>query len=272
MKNKAFTLIELLVVIAIIAILASLLLPALRSAREAGKRISCMSNQRQIGLAMIMYANDFRGHLPHASYRYDGAVRDFADFLVGYDGRDLSQSEIDQLAGAPAHRLYLCPNDRSSRASGNSSRTYAMNTGMWAGSGNAPGASPPQVWGVVAQAVNPGLAHHSWWTANLGRDIEDPSWTILMTEPPRGWRHGVLGRHGEGVGTTIRHTEQMFQDRQDNEHPAAWDLHGGRFNILFIDGHVETLRPEETVDPDCNDMLSRTSYKGGAWTRVIKDK
>jgi len=62
-RQRAFTLIELLVVIAIIAILAALLLPALTSAQERGRRAACESNVKQMGLASAMYANDFQGDL-----------------------------------------------------------------------------------------------------------------------------------------------------------------------------------------------------------------
>lgn len=55
---KTFTLVELLIVIAIIAILASLLLPALSRARDAGYRASCLSNQKQLGIAIYSYGSD----------------------------------------------------------------------------------------------------------------------------------------------------------------------------------------------------------------------
>lgn len=70
-RKRAFTLIELLVVIAIIAILAALLLPALAAAKEKGQRTRCTNNNRQLGLAVQMYATDSQDALPYPNWGWD---------------------------------------------------------------------------------------------------------------------------------------------------------------------------------------------------------
>jgi prepilin-type N-terminal cleavage/methylation domain-containing protein/prepilin-type processing-associated H-X9-DG protein len=75
--QKGFTLIELLVVIAIIAILAAILFPVFAQAREKARAASCLSNQRQLGLAAAMYTQDYDGMLPGLAWdRWVGPVDD----------------------------------------------------------------------------------------------------------------------------------------------------------------------------------------------------
>src|SRR5881394_1632007 len=63
-RNRAFTLVEVLVVIGIIALLIAILMPSLNRARAAARRVQCMSNQRQLAHAWLMYVDEFNGYLP----------------------------------------------------------------------------------------------------------------------------------------------------------------------------------------------------------------
>lgn len=78
-SSRGFTLIELLVVIAIIAILAAILFPVFARARAKARQVSCNSNLRQLGMSMLMYAQDHRELLPTWGYSTTGADHDATD-------------------------------------------------------------------------------------------------------------------------------------------------------------------------------------------------
>lgn len=105
-QAKAFTLIELLVVISIMAILVALLLPALRSAKEASKRIACAGNLRQIAVAQLVYTNDYNGFLPLGT----GGAWDNArgwrleKVLSSYVGFDWPSDNSKYIGG-----IFICP-------------------------------------------------------------------------------------------------------------------------------------------------------------------
>jgi len=123
MKTRGFTLIELLVVIAIIALLISIILPALRSARERARITVCQNNLQQLARAIHLYAKDFEDYLPH--------------FGISLTGNSDFQGDVKTGTLYPYHKqpkMYWCMNDKRGYAKRAYSYTWAGMCQVWDGS------------------------------------------------------------------------------------------------------------------------------------------
>jgi len=289
--RAAFTLIELLVVIAIIAILAAMLLPALSKAKATALRIQCVSQQKQLGLGMLLFAGDNNDMLPPAGYQAPNGYLSWDIYIYSYLGGHANQADlmlgiVDQVY---APKICLCPADRGAKVSwitltASGVRSYSMispgpnqSIDYQIDSKNQSYPLPVANQGVGVYWRDNGINGLPDWNARGFKTsaVRDSSGSIMLCEQPNGqgavgniWPCISLGPQGPGSLYQIDPSASPQDPNSSsgvNQGADVYKLHGKRFNYLFHDGHVQTLQTSQTIG-------SGTMFNPkGMWTVAVGD-
>jgi prepilin-type N-terminal cleavage/methylation domain-containing protein/prepilin-type processing-associated H-X9-DG protein len=233
-RRYGFTLIELLVVIAIISLLAAILFPVFAQAREKARQTSCASNERQIGLAMLQYVQDFDEAMPQSYY---GSTGD-SDLTANYKWMDAVYPYVKN------EQVFDCPSDAQSPPyhyrTGEDFGSYGLN-----GAYGSPGDSqtPPR-----------SALTASYHYVVLQSMVAVPATTVWVTDNNNAATAANTGGSQGFFWTnwTQNPTITPANPPQLNNIVAR---HQGHVNVLYCDGHVKPVtlgalaQTKEIVDP-----------------------
>lgn len=262
MKRAFFTLIELLVVVAIIAVLASILLPALRRARETALKTMCASNERQIGVMLQMYVGDYNGWHPcggghnNAWAGQDGVGLRLLLYRGGYIEHEGNVSVVDSSSPHSAGAKLYCPAERGRPDLYPDHPLYD----------NAGAGRPIHTYGLVTRGGSPLSADK---LCPIGGASGDPS---SDQSNPVYWVN--VSRVSTPSDVPELAEIQIFDRRQAILDPGGWpgdwepgdrrglERHAGGSNVLWLDGHVDF----RTYSWWYNELLANDAEDGyGEW-------
>lgn len=245
MKDKKFTLIELLVVVAIIGILASLLLPALKKSRDSARRIACLNQEKQIGIAFAMYRGDNNGYYPATPMHSVGSRISWDDMLSGYDGRPtLSDSDMTEqhlLKEGPYNNdLYLCPSNVIERDT-YSIRSYAVSFDY-----------APE-WDVIGVS---GWDDGDSWSVSESQIVNASDFAVMAEYQNFG---NSMGYADFNVGYfTVNGFAAWYSPTVTSELKSFYvhDTKSYKQNFLYSDGHVEYKSFDQTLGTEADHFWS----------------
>jgi prepilin-type N-terminal cleavage/methylation domain-containing protein/prepilin-type processing-associated H-X9-DG protein len=269
--EKAFTLIELLVVIAIIAILAAILFPVFASARAKAREITCISNEKEMGLGFMQYVQDYDERLPFtrdcpASVIFTAKEYEWKDGIYPYlksGGRPYNggQPYADQGTGG----VFACPENTC----------LWSNADTWGAGGSGQGdecTRYPRSYAVNGDAGYNEIGGTIWpdtfnssepyGGSGLISVIQNPTTTIMVGE----------------TRIVYPNIDVSYLEDEVNSNGQPWGTmpwsciaghHGGMTNFLFFDGHAKTMKATQSVALDYWDAFGSKSPDSGQQQSVL---